>query len=188
MIARLRGVGDAEAQIGRRIGRAADRVEPVAAEVGIVDPADVDDAAGDLQVGPHVGQVLPPGRDQIAGERRPVDRRALRVAAAAGEVAHRVLERRLVVVVVARHEDARAIEQRLQRAQHGRPGVGRREHVAGQHDQIGQQPAEVADPLLLGASAGRACAGRTGAAPAAAANPAASTGTSRRRSVNALRS
>src|SRR5438128_944668 len=81
-------------------------------KIRIVDSADVDDTAGDLEVGPHIGQILPSARHQLPGERRPVDRGTLRVAAGAEEIADRILEGRLVVVVVAGHEDAGAVEQR----------------------------------------------------------------------------
>ena len=65
------------------------------------------------------------------------------------EVAGRTFKDGFEIVVVTGDEYAGATQQRIEGLQDRRPGVGGRQNVAGQNDQIGHQPAEVVQPFLL---------------------------------------
>jgi hypothetical protein len=139
-------VGEAEPDVRGRVGGAGDPLVAVPPEVRVIGAGERDGAVAGLDGGTAVGGVRPAGGGELGGQLRPRQRCAEYLGLLRDEVAHRVLESRGVVVVVARHERARAAQQRLQRLEDWADGVGAGEEVAGGDHEIRLQAVEVADP------------------------------------------
>ena len=151
----LRGVGQAQRQVGVGVRWPAEAVVVVAVEVRVIHTSDSQTEPPDGEVHPPVCGVLPAVFDERRTHPLPRQLDIAGFVALAEQVVEGIDRVRCVVVVAAEDEDAGAAQQRSQRLEHRGHGLLLAEVVTGVDHQVGVQCGEGGHPCLLGLLVGQ---------------------------------
>ena len=139
----VRRMGDPEPKVGGLVEWPGDVKVAVAADVGVVDAAQIDVETTDGQSRPAVVEVRPPAIDETVDEVGPRQHWPARLELGrTGEILGWVDHSGGVVVVAAEDEGTRKVEQRIESVEHVGNGIFMRHEVTGGDDGIGLEAAQ----------------------------------------------